>query len=327
MLIFPLYLSVLVIMDDNQFIFRIEGDLLLFKDFHSNMNQVQVYVSLYFLCMVFLIIRWLVKVKEMRKKRQAWIILVTQTISLFLIQLDQYVLFFLTHIKASQIPGFYVVLFLIWILGIGYTMYRYRFMADSPSLISRDILSNIEEAVILMDTEFHITLINQSAHAVLGNNIKISGKPAQNIIKEFNFIKDDMLKLKQGLLTDFSCRFNFITMENELIYMDVKCKNIRDKYKDILGILMIAKPVKEVKQFREYFHITARELKVIQMALTGMTNQQIAEELEISERTVKTHLTSIFAKMDVENKIQLLMAIKDYNLLPESSSDKTLLLN
>jgi DNA-binding NarL/FixJ family response regulator len=64
---------------------------------------------------------------------------------------------------------------------------------------------------------------------------------------------------------------------------------------------------------------------VIQLAINGKTNHEIADELNISERTVKTHLTHIFNKLGVDNKIQLMMLLKEFNLIPEISSEMTLL--
>jgi ATP/maltotriose-dependent transcriptional regulator MalT len=37
---------------------------------------------------------------------------------------------------------------------------------------------------------------------------------------------------------------------------------------------------------------------------TGLTNQEIANELVISVYTVKRHITNIYNKMDVDNRVQ-----------------------
>ena len=52
-------------------------------------------------------------------------------------------------------------------------------------------------------------------------------------------------------------------------------------------------------------HLTPRELQVAQMVHLGGNNKVIARELDISERTVKAHLSAIFRKLDVENRLHL----------------------
>lgn len=48
--------------------------------------------------------------------------------------------------------------------------------------------------------------------------------------------------------------------------------------------------------------LTARELEVLELLAEGLSNKKIAGELFISEHTVKFHLTSIFAKLDVSSR-------------------------
>jgi len=53
--------------------------------------------------------------------------------------------------------------------------------------------------------------------------------------------------------------------------------------------------------------LTARELEVLQLLANGLSNQAIAEALFISDRTVQTHLTSIFAKMGVASRLEAVL--------------------
>ena len=50
--------------------------------------------------------------------------------------------------------------------------------------------------------------------------------------------------------------------------------------------------------------LTTRELEVLRLLAVGRSNTQIAEALFISPRTVSTHLTSIFTKLDVEGRAE-----------------------
>jgi DNA-binding NarL/FixJ family response regulator len=50
--------------------------------------------------------------------------------------------------------------------------------------------------------------------------------------------------------------------------------------------------------------LTEREIQVLQLLARGLANKQIAVSLEISEHTVKFHVSSIYAKLGVTNRTE-----------------------
>ena len=50
--------------------------------------------------------------------------------------------------------------------------------------------------------------------------------------------------------------------------------------------------------------LTVREIEILQQVALGKTNQAIADELVLSERTVRTHITNILAKLQLTNRTQ-----------------------
>ena len=53
--------------------------------------------------------------------------------------------------------------------------------------------------------------------------------------------------------------------------------------------------------------ISPREREVFALLLDGMPNKLIARRLEISEKTVKSHLTSIFRQIGVTDRVQAIL--------------------
>lgn len=51
--------------------------------------------------------------------------------------------------------------------------------------------------------------------------------------------------------------------------------------------------------------LTSRELEILQWVSAGYTNREIADQLGISEQTVKNHLKNILQKLQLENRVQL----------------------
>ena len=65
-----------------------------------------------------------------------------------------------------------------------------------------------------------------------------------------------------------------------------------------------AKMIDRSKDNEKLEKLTKRELQVLKLLAIGKLNRQVAEELDISERTVKNHVSSIFKKIDVKDRTQ-----------------------
>ncbi len=52
--------------------------------------------------------------------------------------------------------------------------------------------------------------------------------------------------------------------------------------------------------------LTRRELQIVELVTQGLQNKKIAERLSITDTTVRHHLTSIFEKLSVTNRLELM---------------------
>jgi two-component system nitrate/nitrite response regulator NarL len=57
--------------------------------------------------------------------------------------------------------------------------------------------------------------------------------------------------------------------------------------------------------------LTARELQVLQLVASGLSNKHVARQLDLHEKTVKHHMTQIMAKLGVANRTEAAIALRD----------------
>jgi non-specific serine/threonine protein kinase len=68
---------------------------------------------------------------------------------------------------------------------------------------------------------------------------------------------------------------------------------------------------------RDGHALTARELEVLRLLVAGRSNPEIATALCISRRTVSTHVTNLFTKLGVNNRVEATLAARQRGLLPD----------
>ena len=73
----------------------------------------------------------------------------------------------------------------------------------------------------------------------------------------------------------------------------------------VSGTLPGLKKLDMARRQAKAFGLTRRELQVLREVVAGYTNKEIAARIQISENTVKAHLTHIFDKLGASNRVEL----------------------
>lgn len=61
--------------------------------------------------------------------------------------------------------------------------------------------------------------------------------------------------------------------------------------------------------------LTPREVEIVRMIARGLSNREIGEQLFITEGTVKTHLHTVFEKLEIKSRLQLAAYAREKGLL------------
>jgi DNA-binding CsgD family transcriptional regulator len=62
--------------------------------------------------------------------------------------------------------------------------------------------------------------------------------------------------------------------------------------------------------------ISGRELEVLALLAAGGSNKEIARKLEVSPNTVKTHVTKLFAKLEVSRRTEAIQRARELGIIP-----------
>jgi len=87
-----------------------------------------------------------------------------------------------------------------------------------------------------------------------------------------------------------------------IVYWHISKRFIRDYY-------TVPQAIDDDAVFGRY-DVSPRELEIARLLVIGKTNAEIGKELFISENTVRSHIKSIYRKMDVANRVQLIHKIR-----------------
>ena len=69
-------------------------------------------------------------------------------------------------------------------------------------------------------------------------------------------------------------------------------------------------------QALEHLGISGREYEVLELLAAGNSNKEIAAKLFVSPNTVKTHLSSLYGKLEVSRRTQAVQRARELRMIP-----------
>ncbi|AFY56462.1 response regulator containing a CheY-like receiver domain and an HTH DNA-binding domain [Rivularia sp. PCC 7116] len=159
-------------------------------------------------------------------------------------------------------------------------------VADIDSLI--DDIAQLQPDVVLLDWNSQdYESISQSQQFMSATIILVDE------IEDINFATVLAARIK-GILPHDST-------ESEIIAaVEAVASGLVVFHPDIVDNLQLQKPANS----QQHETLTNREIEVLQMLTSGLSNKAVAQQLYISEHTVKFHVSSIFQKLNVSTRTE-----------------------
>ena len=100
------------------------------------------------------------------------------------------------------------------------------------------------------------------------------------------------------------------------VWLGLKLTRIKEKV--VIREVPIAVPERfTLNQSRlQELGITPRELEILELIARGLSNREIAQQLFVSENTVKTHSSRLFDKLSARRRTQAVQLGKEFGLIP-----------
>lgn len=187
---------------------------------------------------------------------------------------------------------------------------------DMNVVASENLLSDLDEDIIKRVDLFLIDVdILDHEEELIKKKILDRNKEQKVIIissetKEVDVkVKEIILAGYHGFLLQEMSFNNFIQAVRTVIdggaYIHPNVLNyILDDYRELVKGKQVTRKQKGLNKQNKEVVCTKRESEILQLLVNGNDNSSIAKALNISEKTVKNHLTNIFRKLDVKDRTQ-----------------------
>ncbi len=246
-----------------------------------------------------MIARWGRRSGLLREKRQARVVILANILNMGSITVWIAIRQIFPH---DLFPEITQILSLFNAVGVAYAISRYKMMHSVPSLLSEEILSKLEDFVVLLDPQGRILRVNARTLAVLGFEERdLSGRPAGILISEENLIREELSK-RYSTAESRLLELNFRTREGEEIPVRASSSRILDEDRNLAGLVLIGHDrVMEIA--------LGQETRRRQEAETGVQEQ--TEQLRFLSRTALG-----FIELRQEENLYHYIAQKTREILP-----------
>lgn len=269
------------------------------------------------LAQIILVVRWHFTTTSELEKKQSRVIMYSFLPGAFSI------LFCLLFMVAENplyvtlvSDSMYAYFFTGFILGIRFTIKKYKLMSFNPTIPAAELLTGIREPVFLVTIQGVIIYQNGDAESLMGCSTLHGKKSVLEVFSCTDAIRKEIGNIAAGRAHWGVIDCALLNVNGNQKAYKLHLQGIKNELNELIGFLFIARADPAVRDFQKKFRITDRQVDIISLALSGLSNREIAGRLRLSERTVENHLFNIYNKIGIDNKIELLNTARRHHVIP-----------
>lgn len=252
-----------------------------------------------------------------RKHRLQAFMIIASTIPLWLVCI------FVDYVLATRRS-----LFLLPIGPLGRVVYvcvlwlsfvKYRFMSAPSSILLKNVAFRMEEIVFLIDRDARVLVHNERLPEFAAGGRCSARRNFADLLDDDGGFRNCLAGLI-GKKMEF-CHLELVyRTDGRRIATDSYLSGIVDEFGDLVGVLVVSREDKNILAFRERYRISARQMEIIRLILNGHSNADISDKLRIARRTTETHIRNVYAKLGIDNRIELYNLMAGFRLAPGARS-------
>lgn len=178
---------------------------------------------------------------------------------------------------------------------------RYRLIQIDYSLVEPDILTTLDEAVVLVDSQMRVVKSNRAVAELLLRSQ--DGQKRVDLASLFDHPEPIRSAWQQAVTESTKARVENSFLEAESLV--VTLMPYFDRFRDLVGGTVVARRDNQIDSAATRFGITAREKQVTVTLMLGYRNPEIADTFPIALGTVETHVHNIYRKTGDSNRVEL----------------------
>ncbi len=268
-----------------------------------------VHVTVYPVLVLYLIYRWGRKSAFNKVKLQSRILFIGIVVTLVISDVCDLIL---NRFSFYKLPHILFIILIVYFFALSYTLVKYSFMKFRMSDIAGQILSNIQDIVIILNPDRTFMDANVSFTKKISRGLSSLRKHRiDDYIIMDGILEKKFEELQMSKKNSLTGRIIYRTDSDHLI-TDSYISRITDAFNDFSGFLIVSKENRGIADLRTQYSITEKQFRIIELLINGLSNREISEKFGIHKRTVETHVLSIYNKLGVNNRIELLNLINEY---------------
>lgn len=250
-----------------------KGTWIFIQTGHTTLMFVYIlYVFMTFTANISLLIIWTGRSQTKRMRQQG--ILLTTSLFLSIVLGVSEDMLLPALIDKYNSHGFGLVFFLIWMLGIWFSILRYQFLLMTPEKVSQMIITNLDDCILLLDRDFCIQTLNRKTEYTLGYlHNPARPKSLTDFFEICDTFRINWSKLISGKLENYFCMLPAKKGNSLQVCMEAKLTAVRDRAGDLTGVLCRVDMRDNNHSLEEDLNITKKQKEILEGILDGKTNR------------------------------------------------------